>query len=548
MESVQGMISYNVYIASVFLNVFLFVLAIGLYVHGKGVEKSLAKQAESDLNRVQLALDALKVDLSDRLHEVESLRGEVALLKPYAGIVDVEAYCKGLRNQAEAEVNEKRRSADMAAENKVNLAEQELQRAKEAAKALRTKAQEVMGTSMEQSRTIIANAEDRAKEIAGDALDAKSKADLWENAATAARNVVNGYGDEYIVPNTSLLDDLAEDFSHKEAGIQLKEARNITKAMIKGGYAADCDYVEKFRKETAIRFVTDAYVGKVDSVLSNLKHNNFGKLYQQIEDAFSLVNLNGAAFRNARILPEFHAARLNELKLGVITAELKLEEREEQRAIREQIREEERARKEYEAAMKAAIKEEKLLMNAMDKARAELLTASEEQKAAYEMQLADLQEQLEQAEAKNQRALSMAQQTKRGHVYIISNVGSFGEQVFKIGMTRRLEPNDRVKELGDASVPFAFDVHAMIFSDDAPALENELHRRFGINQVNKVNPRKEFFKVSLADIRQVIDEMGMEVHWTMKAEAYEYRETLAIEEALKQGKSLQDLNAGIRVH
>jgi hypothetical protein len=119
---------------------------------------------------------------------------------------------------------------------------------------------------------------------------------------------------------------------------------------------------------------------------------------------------------------------------------------------------------------------------------------------------------------------------------VISNIGSFGEGVFKIGMTRRLEPMDRVKELGDASVPFSFDVHAMLYSDDAPSLEKELHRRFNRESVNKVNPRKEFFRTSLAEIKQIVDQQGViEVHWTMKAEAAEYRESLAIEASQQEG-------------
>ena len=126
----------------------------------------------------------------------------------------------------------------------------------------------------------------------------------------------------------------------------------------------------------------------------------------------------------------------------------------------------------------------------------------------------------------------MAQQTRAGHVYVISNIGSFGEQVFKIGMTRRLEPLDRVRELGDASVPFEFDVHALIFSDNAPGLEKQLHRHFLREQVNKVNPRKEFFRIGLPAIRQELEALGVETQWTMSAKAREYRESLRIEEQI----------------
>ncbi|MFO0952123.1 MAG: GIY-YIG nuclease family protein [Isosphaeraceae bacterium] len=97
--------------------------------------------------------------------------------------------------------------------------------------------------------------------------------------------------------------------------------------------------------------------------------------------------------------------------------------------------------------------------------------------------------------------------------------GSFGENVFKIGLTRRLDPNERVRELGDASVPFPFDVHARLKSDDAPALEAALHRRFVEHQVNKVNRRKEFFRVGLGEIRKAVDDLGIECEWTMEYEA-----------------------------
>jgi flagellar biosynthesis GTPase FlhF len=340
--------------------------------------------------------------------------------------------------------------------------------------------------------------------------------------------MIYGYGDEYIIPNHSLLDDLAEDYSHTDAGIKLKEIRANNRSMIKSKLAADCDYVEPNRKETAILFVLDAFNGKVDTTLSKVKHDNYGKLEQEIKDAFAIVNEHGMAFRNARIKNEYLNARLEELKWAVTVHQLKLEEREEQKRIKEAMREEERARKEYEKAIKEAEKEEKMLQEAMTKAKKMLEEANEEQKAKYEEQIKELELKYEEAESKNQRAISMAQQTKQGHVYVISNIGSFGEEVFKIGMTRRLEPMDRVKELGDASVPFSFDVHAMIFSDDAPSLEKELHRTFEKNQVNKVNPRKEFFNLSLKEIKNTIDKFGINTHWTMVADAQEYRESLKI--------------------
>ncbi len=392
----------------------------------------------------------------------------------------------------------------------------------------------IIETAHNESTNIIKLAKTEATQIAGDAYEAKEKADSYESTARAMRNTIEGYKDEYIVPNHSVLDDLAEDYSFSEAGSELKIVRKRIKDMVKNGHAGDCNYVENHRKTYAINFIVDAFNGKTDSALSKVKHDNFGKVRQEIDDAFALVNHNGEPFRNARIKKEYLNTRQEELKWAVATHELRQKELAEQREIKQQIREEEKARREMEKAIKESEKEEKLIQAALNKARQELASASEEQRLKFEQQLEALEGKLADAEARGERALSMAQQTRRGHVYVISNIGSFGENVFKIGMTRRLEPLDRVKELGDASVPFSFDVHAMLYSEDAPTLEKELHKRFEYESVNKVNYRKEFFRTTLAEIKQAVQQQNLtEVHWTMKAEAAEYRESLAIENKFK---------------
>lgn len=144
---------------------------------------------------------------------------------------------------------------------------------------------------------------------------------------------------------------------------------------------------------------------------------------------------------------------------------------------------------------------------------------------------------LKETKKNKEDVLYRVQNTRAGYVYIISNIGSFGENVFKIGMTRRLEPLDRVKELGDASVPFTFDVHGMIFSEDAPALENALHKAFTERRLNRVNERKEFFRVDLKEIENVVKKNhNKTVEFTKLAEAEEYRKSVQIEK-----KSLQSV-------
>jgi hypothetical protein len=139
-----------------------------------------------------------------------------------------------------------------------------------------------------------------------------------------------------------------------------------------------------------------------------------------------------------------------------------------------------------------------------------------------------LQRRLAEAEERSQRAISQAQLTKSGHVYVISNIGSFGDGVFKVGMTRRLEPMDRVLELGGASVPFPFDVHMMISSDNAPALENALHRGLNRARINKTNPRKEFFRTDVVAICEIVKQQHGEVEYTLDAEALQYRQSVTM--------------------
>lgn len=464
-------------------------------------------------------------ELVDKSNDLENINNK---LKKYEGLLDIEKQASEILNIANTEL-----------ENAKIEAETIKSQIKEEQKIVKQKNETALNNATIEAGKIISNANKRAEEIAGEAYEAMKNVSNLEKTAQAMRNVIEGYGDLYLIPTYSLLDELADEFGFTEAGEELKKARERTKFMVKNGLAAKCDYVENNRKETAINFVTDAFNGKVDTILANLKQDNHGTLSQKVKDACYLVNNLGKAFRNAVITEEYLKSRLDELRWGAVVIELKNKEKEEQRIIKERIREEERAKREFEKALKEAEKEKEMLRKAMEKVQIELEQASEQQKAKYEAQLLELADKLKIAEEKGQRALSMAQQTKTGHVYIISNVGSFGENVYKIGMTRRLEPLDRVKELGDASVPFEFDVHAMIMSDNAPNFENELHKKFLRTQLNKVNPRKEFFKLSLKEIREEVERLGINAKWTMTAEAREYKESLAIEKELENNSSKQ---------
>jgi len=283
-----------------------------------------------------------------------------------------------------------------------------------------------------------------------------------------------------------------------------------------------------------IKLSLRAFNGECNSLISKVKWNNVESMEKRIQKAFdSINNLNKS--NDIHIQYEFLQLKIKELELTHEYAQKKYEEKEEQKRIREEMREEERALREIEKARKDAEQEEKQFQKALEKAQNELGKVQGEELSKLNSEIEKLHEELQKAHEAKERAISRAQLTKSGHVYVISNIGSFGENVYKIGLTRRLEPNDRVKELGDASVPFRFDIHAMIYSENAPELENKLHQVFSEKKVNMVNNRKEFFNVSLDEIEKVVSENhDAEIEFTKLAEAQEYRQTLAMLRALTE--------------
>jgi hypothetical protein len=252
------------------------------------------------------------------------------------------------------------------------------------------------------------------------------------------------------------------------------------------------------------------------AVAKSLTPRNFAACKERLLGAIERCREIGYA------IPEEEGARLvAQLRADFETAVRKEYEREEQARIKAQIREEERVKREVERELRDLERERQVIAAALERALADA-------KDAHSAQVDELRARLTEAEAKAQRAQSMAEQTKAGNVYVISNIGSFGESVFKIGMTRRLEPLDRVKELGDASVPFPFDVHMVVACDDAPKLENALHRALHRVRLNRANPRKEFFRTDIETIRRIVVESEGEVTYVAKPEALEYRQSEAM--------------------
>ena len=222
--------------------------------------------------------------------------------------------------------------------------------------------------------------------------------------------------------------------------------------------------------------------------------------------------------------------KLQELNLAVEYAIKKQEEKEAARQAREELREQQKLEAEIREARNKILKERNHFSRAIDKLNRQISAASEDEKADLEKKRQDLLSELAELDEEEKVIDYREKNAKAGYVYIISNIGSFGKDVYKIGMTRRLEPMDRVMELGDASVPFKFDVHALIFSEDAPKLENALHKAFDDRKVNMVNQRKEFFYVTLDEIKKVVrDNFDKTVEFVELPEAHEYRQSVAMQ-------------------
>ncbi|HEX4451552.1 MAG TPA: DUF4041 domain-containing protein [Kofleriaceae bacterium] len=290
---------------------------------------------------------------------------------------------------------------------------------------------------------------------------------------------------------------------------------------------------ERMQKQYC-KLLLRAFNGECDASIAKVSWNNATKMEERIRKAFDAINQLGEVMTVSLSAP-YRELKLAELRLEYELTEKKHEIAEEQRALRDRMRDEQKAMQEAERAQHEAEADEVRFQKALEKAKLELGKARGEEHARLTDKMLLLQQELAEAQAKSTRAKSLAEMTRRGYVYIISNVGSFGEEVFKIGMTRRLEPMERVRELSAASVPFPFDVHAMVYNDDAPALEAAFHQRFRDRSVNLVNSRKEFFNVNIAELEAFAKERGLRMDFTKLAEAREYRESVSMRLAKGSG-------------
>lgn len=319
---------------------------------------------------------------------------------------------------------------------------------------------------------------------------------------------------------------------------RIERIREAQKEMVKAGTAAFGSKewkVDGSAKEGAkmvadyVKLILRSFNNECDASIVGVKFNNVESINNKIVKAYEILNKLGSRM-HIQISQKYLNLKIEELYLCYEYQVKKQDEKEEQKRIREQMKEDAKAMREIEEMKAKLEKEERHFTQAYQKLTERMKAAqTEAEKEVLQQELGKIEQSLTQINKDKIDVLNREQNTRAGYVYIISNVGSFGEHVYKIGMTRRLEPQERVDELGDASVPFNFDIHALIFAEDAPALENALHKAFEDRRLNMINRRREFFRVTLHEIESVVKKnFKKPVEFVHLADADEYRQTLML--------------------
>lgn len=327
---------------------------------------------------------------------------------------------------------------------------------------------------------------------------------------------------------------------------KLSEVRSNQKEMIKNGEAGiifnsmtlnDSEAQGRSMQKKNIKQLVRSFNGECEAAINKVTKSNIERIKKRITRSFEQLNkLNEP--NGVRLTANYLDSKLDEAYIALEYALKKEQEKELLREQRQREKEERQAQEQYAQERAKYEKDETHFQQAKDLLQNKINNSkSDVEIESLKRKLADLQDKISDIQAKKVKLSDRAENPTAGYVYIISNIGSFGQNVYKVGVTRRLDPMDRINELGSASVPFKFDVHALIFTDDAYKLETELHEYFDKERVNKVNKRKEFFKLNIDEIKQVLSkhkELTFDFHEI--PDAPEYRDTLLIEKKMQESR------------
>ena len=366
--------------------------------------------------------------------------------------------------------------------------------------------------------------------------------ELNSNIKELKKDIIT-FSDEILVQDFGLYEPRYSFINADAYKAELTNIRNKQKAMIKDGSAVSgsIDWQINGSAAQGRKMIKDmqklllrAFNSECDEIIGKVKYNNYDASVKKMERSFNAIAKLGVTM-SVSIISNYYDLKIQELRLALEYQIQKQREKEEKAELRAQQREEARLQKELKEQRKNIDKERKHYEQALSNINKQLSSSSDEDIEDLNKKKEEIIQSLSDIDTKIKNIDYREANQKAGYVYVISNIGSFGEGIYKIGMTRRLNPQERVDELGDASVPFKFDVHAMIFSEDAPALEAKLHKAFENRKLNLVNQRREFFKVSLDEIKDVVkNNFDKTVEFVEVPDADQYRISLKMKENMEK--------------
>ena len=403
---------------------------------------------------------------------------------------------------------------------------------------LETVLEETKALSIVEINAYLANKEKEKSKINNNIIKYKSQLDGLIREISNKRKELIDVEDEIEIQECAIYEpryDFATSLQYKE---ELDEVRQYQKDMIKDKSAVIYSEnwtvdgsLAKGKKMTNgnIKVILRCFNSECEAAINKIKYNNIHTIEKRIQTSFNILN---QAFKTAKvaITDDYLDLKFDELYLGYEFEKKKAEEKEALREQREKEREEKALQKEVENKKKKINKEITHLQKLVEELNLRLAeTKDENEKNDILAQLTAANQNIKDYTDEEKELDYRLENLGAGYVYIISNIGAFGKELFKIGVTRRLDPLERINELSSASVPFKFDVHALIFSYNAYQLETELHNKFSKNRVNKVNNRKEFFKVSIDDLeKELMNYKDLTIEFTKTPDAEEYNESLKI--------------------
>ena len=454
-------------------------------------------------------------ELNDKIQELETVNSEME-----AKIADLENEKSKLESFLTPEMKDLESLKKQIAESQVEFAHQKITQEQ----LLKEQYDKYMDEISKQKSLILAY-NDEINELNSNIKDLK-------------KDIIT-FSDEILVQDFGLYEPRYSFINADAYKAELTNIRNKQKAMIKDGSAVSgsIDWQVNGSAAQGRKMIKDmqklllrAFNSECDEIINKVKYNNYDTSVKKMERSFNAIAKLGITM-SISITSNYYDLKIQELQLALEYQIQKQREKEEKAELRAQQREEARLQKELKEQRKNIDKERKHYEQALSNINKQISSSSDENIEELNKKKEEIIQSISDIDTKIKDIDYREANQKAGYVYIISNIGSFGEGIYKIGMTRRLNPQERVDELGDASVPFKFDVHAMIFSEDAPALEAKLHRAFEDRKLNLVNQRREFFKVSLDEIKEVIkNNFDKTVEFVEVPDADQYRISLKLRE------------------